>query len=90
MQFLIGSIKKDKQMEALVDKLCNRFAGGNDVRQWEYISYCLSQLTYTEKGLKKLIDNFKMFEHALSEDSVMNHFRSVIAKSNGIFGVAVY
>uniref|UniRef100_A0ACD5UJF0 Uncharacterized protein n=1 Tax=Avena sativa TaxID=4498 RepID=A0ACD5UJF0_AVESA len=80
MQFLIGSIKKDKQMEALVDKLCNRFGGGNDVRQWEYISYCLSQLTYTEKGLKKLIDNFKMFEHALSEDSVLNHFRSVIAK----------
>lgn len=80
MQFLIGSIKKDKQMEALVDKLCNRFAGVNDVRQWQYISYCLSQLTFTEKGLKKLIDNFKMFEHALSEDSVMNHFRTVIAK----------
>uniref|UniRef100_A0ACD5WMZ2 Uncharacterized protein n=1 Tax=Avena sativa TaxID=4498 RepID=A0ACD5WMZ2_AVESA len=80
MQFLIGSIKKDKQMEALVDKLCNRFGGVNDVRQWEYISYCLSQLTYTEKGLKKLIDNFKMFEHALSEDSVLSHFRSVIAK----------
>lgn len=80
MQFLISSIKKDKQMEALVDKLCNRFAGVNDVRQWEYISYCLSQLTFTEKGLKKLIDNFKMFEHALSEDSVMNHFRSVTSK----------
>ncbi|XP_062188316.1 condensin-1 complex subunit CAP-D2-like isoform X2 [Phragmites australis] len=80
MQFLISSIKKDKQMESLVDKLCNRFAGVNDVRQWEYISYCLSQLTFTEKGLKKLIDNFKMFEHALSEDSVMNHFRSVISK----------
>ncbi|KAG2240838.1 hypothetical protein Bca52824_097053, partial [Brassica carinata] len=27
MQFLIGSIKKDKQMEALVEKLCNRFSG---------------------------------------------------------------
>ncbi|BAF22440.1 condensin-1 complex subunit CAP-D2 isoform X2 [Oryza sativa Japonica Group] len=80
MQFLISSIKKDKQMEALVDKLCNRFAGVNDVRQWEYISYCLSQLTFTEKGLKKLVDNFKIFEHALSEDSVMNHFRTVIAK----------
>ncbi|KAK8460996.1 hypothetical protein SEVIR_2G431300v4 [Setaria viridis] len=80
MQFLISSIKKEKQMEALVDKLCNRFAGVNDVRQWEYISYCLSQLTFTEKGLKKLIDNFKMFEYALSEDSVMNHFRSVISK----------
>nr|CAB3455214.1 unnamed protein product [Digitaria exilis] len=80
MQFLISSIKKDKQMEALVDKLCNRFAGVNDVRQWEYISYCLSQLTFTEKGMKKLIDNFKMFEHGLSEDSVMNHFRTVVSK----------
>ncbi|KAL6997628.1 Condensin-1 complex subunit CAP-D2 [Sarracenia purpurea var. burkii] len=27
MQFLIGSIKKDKQMEALVEKLCIRFGG---------------------------------------------------------------
>ncbi|KAJ0981633.1 hypothetical protein J5N97_009888 [Dioscorea zingiberensis] len=27
MQFLINSIKKDKQMEALVEKLCNRFSG---------------------------------------------------------------
>ncbi|XP_077218446.1 binding protein isoform X2 [Tasmannia lanceolata] len=27
MQFLIGSIKKDKQMDALVEKLCNRFNG---------------------------------------------------------------
>jgi condensin complex subunit 1 len=62
----------------------------SDVRQWEYISYCLSQLTYTEKGLKKLIDNFKMFEHALSEDSVMNHFRSVIAKVGCIAWMAAY
>lgn len=60
------------------------FACVSDVRQWEYISYCLSQLTFTEKGLKKLIDNFKMFEHALSEDSVMSHFRSVISKVGSI------
>lgn len=60
------------------------FACVSDVRQWEYISYCLSQLTFTEKGVKKLIDNFKMFEHALSEDSVMNHFRSVISKVGSI------
>jgi hypothetical protein len=58
----------------------------SDVRQWEYISYCLSQLTFTEKGLKKLIDNFKMFEHALSEDSVINHFRSVVSKVGAWLG----
>ncbi|KAM7260107.1 hypothetical protein ACFE04_015848 [Oxalis oulophora] len=80
MQFLIGSIKKDKQMEALVEKLCNRFSGVTDVRQWEYMSYCLSQLTFTEKGMKKLIDLFKTYEHALSEDSVMDHFKNIINK----------
>ncbi|KAG8648989.1 hypothetical protein MANES_08G057600v8 [Manihot esculenta] len=80
MQFLIGSIKKEKQMEALVEKLCNRFSGVTDVKQWEYISYCLSQLSFTEKGIKKLIESFKTYEHVLSEDSVMDHFRSIINK----------
>lgn len=51
-----------------------------DVRQWQYISYCLSQLAFTEKGMKKLVESFKVYEHALSEDSVMDHFRSIINK----------
>ncbi|XP_020961061.1 condensin complex subunit 1 [Arachis ipaensis] len=78
MQYLITSIKKDRQMEALVEKLCNYFSA--DVRQWEHISYCLSQLAFTEKGMKKLIELFKTYEHALSEDSVMDHFRSILNK----------
>ncbi|XVF56261.1 hypothetical protein PTKIN_Ptkin06aG0105000 [Pterospermum kingtungense] len=80
MLFLIGSIKKDKQMESLVEKLCNRFSGVTDVLQWENISYCLSQLSFTEKGMKKLVESFKTYEHALSEDSVMDHFRNIINK----------
>ncbi|PON31588.1 Condensin subunit [Parasponia andersonii] len=80
MQFLIGSIKRDKQMEALVEKLCNRFSGVTDIKQWEYISYCLSQLSFTEKGMKKLMELFKTYEHVLSEDSVMDHFKAIINK----------
>ncbi|OVA04093.1 Condensin complex [Macleaya cordata] len=80
MQFLIGSIKKDKQMESLVEKLCNRFSGVTDIKQWEYIAYCLSQLTFTEKGMKKLMESFKTYEHVLSEDSVMDSFRNIISK----------
>jgi len=53
-----------------------------DVRQWEYISYCLSQLSFTEKGMKKLIELFKSYEHVLSEDSVMDHFRNILNKVN--------
>ncbi|GMH29408.1 hypothetical protein Nepgr_031251 [Nepenthes gracilis] len=80
MQFLIGSIKKDKQMDGLVEKLCNRFCGITDSSQWERIAYCLSQLSFTEKGMKKLIESFKAYEHALCEDSVMEHFRNIISK----------
>ncbi|XP_030515808.1 condensin-1 complex subunit CAP-D2 [Rhodamnia argentea] len=80
MQFLISSIKKDKQMEALVEKLCHRFEGVTDIRQWECISYCLSQLAFTEKGLKKLIELSKTYEHVLAEDSVMDHFKSILSK----------
>ncbi|XP_055808723.1 condensin-1 complex subunit CAP-D2 [Solanum dulcamara] len=80
MQFLIASIKKDKQMEALVEKLCNRFCGVTDVRLCEYISYCLSQLSFTDKSMRKLIELFKTYEHALSEDSVMDNFRTIINK----------
>ncbi|CAA6663531.1 unnamed protein product [Spirodela intermedia] len=80
MQFLINSIKKDKQMEALIEKLCNRFSGVNDVRQWEYIAYCLSQLTFTERGFKKLMESLKTYEHALCEDSVIEYFRNIISK----------
>ncbi|KAF1879594.1 hypothetical protein Lal_00033251 [Lupinus albus] len=78
--FFLNSPSKDRQMEALVEKLCNRFSGVTDVRQWEYIAYCLSQLSFTEKGMKKLIDLFKTYEHVLSEDSVMDHFRNILNK----------
>lgn len=53
---------------------------GPDVRQWEYISYCLSQLAFTEKGMKKLMESFKSYEHILSEDSVMDNFRNIVNK----------
>lgn len=56
------------------------FVSAADVRQWECIAYCLSQLTFSEKGLKKLIDLFKAYEHSLCEDSVMDYFRVIINK----------
>ncbi|PIN18314.1 hypothetical protein CDL12_09019 [Handroanthus impetiginosus] len=67
-------------MEALVEKLCNRFTGVSDVKQWEYISYCLSQLAFTEKSMRKLIESFKAYEHVLCEDTVMDNFRNIVNK----------
>jgi len=56
----------------------NTFAA--DFSQWKCLAYCLSQLAFTEKGMKKLIESFKTYEHALCDDAVMDHFRNIINK----------
>lgn len=62
-----------------------------DKTQWECIAYCLSQLTYTEKGMKKLMESFKTYEHVLLEDSVVDHFKNIISKViNYYFSVYIH
>ncbi|KAJ4905053.1 Condensin complex subunit 1 [Raphanus sativus] len=77
----LDSIKKDKLMEALVEKLGNRFSGVTKTKQWEYILYSLALLTFTEKGIKKLIESFQSYEYALAEDLVTENCRSIINKN---------
>eukprot|EP00250_Pteridium_aquilinum_P008672 c18119_g1_i1 orf=229-4548(+) len=89
MQFLISSIKKDKQMEGLIEKLCHRFVGTTDSKQWQNIAYCLAQLTYTDKGIKKLADLLKNFQHALAVEEVLNHFKAIISKAKKFAKVEV-
>jgi hypothetical protein len=45
-----------KQCEALIEKLCLRFNTTSSVRQWRDIAFCLSQLHFTEKGFRKLLE----------------------------------
>ncbi|KAL2633859.1 hypothetical protein R1flu_005338 [Riccia fluitans] len=81
MQFLMATIKKCKQMEGLIEKLCNRFMGTTDPRQWQSLAYCLSQLTYTQSCLRRLSDSSKLYEHALVDDEVFGHFKALIVKT---------
>ena len=41
---LLGYIKKDKQGDALVEKLCQRFGATEDRAQWHNIAFCLTQV----------------------------------------------
>ncbi|KAG0620104.1 hypothetical protein M758_4G189600 [Ceratodon purpureus] len=81
MQFLINSITKDKQKEGLFEKLCHRFPGTSDAKQWKDLSYCMAQLTFTDKSLKKMIELFPKYQNALGEEEVVEHFRSIVAKA---------
>lgn len=82
MKYVIGLIQKDRQVESLVEKLCLRFNVTHDERQWRDIAYCLSLLNYTEKTIKKLIDNIQMFKDKVQVDEVYDSFKLIISNTS--------
>ena len=81
MQQLLGYIKKDKQGDALVEKLCSRFAATEDATQWRNVAFCLSQLPISEKGTRKLAECFKLYKTALADSEVTDTICGILAKS---------
>lgn len=78
MKYIIGLINKDRQVESLIEKLCFRFRITNQERQWRDIAFCLSLLTYTEKTIKKLMENIRFFKDKVQVDEVYNSFKQII------------
>lgn len=81
MKYLFSFIQKDKQCESLVEKLCHRFRATTTDRQWRDLSFCLSMLSYSAKGLRKLQENFTCFGDKLADDDVYGLFCQIISKS---------
>ncbi|XP_071146803.1 condensin complex subunit 1-like [Mytilus edulis] len=81
MKYLFSFIQKDKQCESLVEKLCHRFRATTTDRQWRDLSFCLSMLSYSIKGLRKLQENFTCFGDKLADDDVYGMFCTILSKS---------
>uniref|UniRef100_A0ABI7Y3K3 Condensin complex subunit 1 n=1 Tax=Felis catus TaxID=9685 RepID=A0ABI7Y3K3_FELCA len=80
MKQLLSYITKDKQTESLVEKLCQRFRTARTERQYRDLAYCVSQLPLTERGLRRMLDNFDCFGDKLSDESIFSAFSSVVGK----------
>lgn len=65
-------------MEALVEKLCQRFKLSTDERQWRDLAYCLSLFTYNERSLRKLIENLDCYKDKLHCHGVMESFTTLM------------
>ncbi|KAK8845335.1 hypothetical protein IAR55_006048 [Kwoniella newhampshirensis] len=82
MRFIFTFIEKDKQAEALVEKLCQRFRLATDERQWRDISFCLSLLPFkSERSMKKLIEGLPFYQDKLHEETVFKRFTEILAKA---------
>ncbi|XP_032501460.1 condensin complex subunit 1 isoform X2 [Phocoena sinus] len=80
MKQLLSYITKDKQTESLVEKLCQRFRTAQTERQYRDLAYCVSQLPLTERGLRKMLENFDCFGDKLSDESIFSAFLSAVGK----------
>ena len=82
MRFLFDFIKKDKQADNLVEKLCTRFRTTETPRQWADISFCLSLLPYnTERSVKKLAESLPQYQDKLHIESVYRGLMEVLNKA---------
>ncbi|KAJ6658260.1 hypothetical protein lerEdw1_020532 [Lerista edwardsae] len=80
MRQLFFFITKDKQTESLVEKLCQRFRTARTERQHHDLAYCLTLLPPTERGLRKMQDNFDCFADKLQDTAVYNCFLAVLGR----------
>ncbi|XP_066469890.1 condensin complex subunit 1 [Tiliqua scincoides] len=80
MKQLFCFITKDKQTESLVEKLCQRFRTARTERQHHDLAYCLTLLPLTERGLRKMQDNFDCFADKLQDVAVYNCFLAVLGR----------
>lgn len=60
MEHLLQFIQKDRQTEGLVEKLLQRFPGTTSAKEWRDIAFCLAQLSFSDKGIKKLSEHIKV------------------------------
>jgi condensin complex subunit 1 len=81
LAFLLGYIKKDKQNEMLIEKLCQRFPKCQTISQKADISYCMAQLKVNERSVKFLVDNFKLYKDALLDEDVKRNFVTILSKA---------
>ena len=65
---LLTYINKDKQMEAIVEKLCQKLkhnVSDHKEIEWRNTAYCLSQIKYNEKIFNKLLDMYDCWKERM-------------------------
>ena len=77
-QYLFGFLQKERQFEALLEKLCARFRTTADAPG---IAFCLSLLTYNDRCIRKLADLAPLYQHALHDDAVHESFALIVARA---------
>lgn len=80
--YLFTFIKRDKQCETLIEKLCTNFRAANiGERKCRDLVFCLSKVQLSDSGIKKLKECFKCYADKLYIPVVYETFKGTILKN---------
>ncbi|KAG0292153.1 Condensin complex subunit [Linnemannia gamsii] len=84
MKFLFELIK-EKNMDSMIEKLCQRFKNTDQPRGWRDIAFCLSMLPFkTEKSFKRLLEGFPHYQDKVYEEQVFKCLTDIVTKGRQI------
>lgn len=80
-RFVFDFVKKERQMEGLVEKLCQRFRQCSTARQTRDLAFCLTLINYTsDRTIRRLVDSFTLYKDRLIDEAVFRSFAEVLQK----------
>ncbi|KAK9792029.1 hypothetical protein WJX73_005287 [Symbiochloris irregularis] len=80
MHTLLAYIAKDKHADSLADKLLPRFEGASSQLS-RNLAFCLSQLAFTEKGVRRVMEHWPSYQGHLGDQNVLEIFQGLISKA---------
>ncbi|XP_058809169.1 condensin complex subunit 1 [Phymastichus coffea] len=78
IKYILGLLQKDRQVDSIIEKLCSRFKLATSERQWRDLSYCLSLLKFSAKGIKILTKDLPLLKEKIHNDDVQKALNSII------------
>lgn len=79
--YILRLVQKEKQIDAIIEKICARFKLTTTERQWCDLSYCLSVLQFSVKSIRHLIDNISFLKNQIHHKEVLKTLHGIIEQT---------
>ncbi|KAK0180325.1 hypothetical protein PV327_005980 [Microctonus hyperodae] len=77
-KYIFGLLHKERETDALLDKICARFKLATSERQWSDLSFCLSLLQLGKKGITRLVTNLPLLKDKIHNKQVQKALKDII------------
>ncbi|XP_076630904.1 CAP-D2 condensin subunit [Colletes latitarsis] len=81
IKYILSLLQKEKQVDAIIDKICTRFQLATTERQWRDFSYCLSLLQFGPKSIHRLTESLPLLKEKIHHKHVQKALQTVIEQS---------